>query len=58
MRTIKKLAFLDRFYKRCCCGARNHPSSWKNDKHIANKTTRQKLKDEARKAESEVSDAT
>lgn len=53
MRTIKKLAFLDRFYKRYCCGAKNHPSGWKKDKRIANKLTRQKLKDEVRKAESE-----
>lgn len=53
MRTIKKIAFLDRIYKRFSCGARNHPSGWKKDKRIANKITRQKLKNEVRKAESE-----
>jgi len=53
MRTIKKIAFLDRFYKRYCCGAKNHPSGWKKDKRITNKITRQKLKGEVRKAESE-----
>lgn len=53
MRTIKKIAFLDRFYKRFSCGARNHPSGWKKDKRVANKTARKKLKDELRKAESE-----
>lgn len=53
MRTIKKIAFLDRIYKRFGCGARNHPSGWKKDKRIANKITRQKLKNEVRNAESE-----
>lgn len=53
MRTIKKIEFLDRFYKQFSCGARNHPSGWKKDKRITNKITRQKLKDEVRKAESE-----
>jgi len=53
MRTIKKIAFLDRFYKRYCCGAKNHPSSWRKEKRITNKLTRQRLKDEVRKEESE-----
>ena len=43
-RSIKKLAFLDRFYKKYCCGARNHPSGWKKDKHLTQKATRRKLK--------------
>ena len=55
MRTIKKIAFLDRFYKRYCCGARNHPSGWKKDKRITNKVTRQKLKNEVRKMKYEDS---
>ena len=53
MRSIKKLAFLDRFYKRYCCGAKNHPSGWKKDKHINQKATRKRLKDDAKRAESE-----
>lgn len=53
MRTTKKLAFLDRSYKKYCCGAKNHPSSWKKDKHLNRKATRRKLKDDIRKAESE-----
>ena len=44
-RSIKSIAFLDRFYKKFCCGARNHPKSWKNDKAITNKITRRKLKE-------------
>jgi hypothetical protein len=43
-RSTKKMAFLDRFYKKLCCGAKNHPSSWKKDKRIASKATRRKLK--------------
>lgn len=50
-RSIKSLAFLDRFYKKCCCGARNHPSSWKKDKTITQKTIRRRLKNRL-KAES------
>ena len=53
MRSTKKLAFLDRFYKRFCCGARNHPSGWKKEKHINRKATRRRLKDDTKKAESE-----
>ncbi len=51
-RSTKKMAFLDRFYKNFCCGAKNHPSSWKKDKRIASKATRRKLKSDL-KAESE-----
>lgn len=47
-RSTKKLAFLDRFYKKFCCGARNHPSSWKKDKHLASKTVRHRLKNSLR----------
>ena len=47
-RSIKSIAFLDRFYKKFCCGARNHPKSWKNDKAITNKITRRKLKESLR----------
>lgn len=46
------MAFLDRFYKKFCCGAKNHPSSWKKDKHINKKAVRRRLKDDLR-AESE-----
>lgn len=53
MRSIKKLAFLDRFYKKCCCGAKNHPSGWKKEKHINQKITRKRLKDATKRAESE-----
>lgn len=49
-RSVKSFAFLDRFYKKFSCGAKNHPKSWKNDKRIAGRTTRRKLK----KIESEV----
>jgi hypothetical protein len=51
-RSTKKMAFLDRFYKKFCCGAKNHPSSWKKDKRIASKATRRKLENDL-KAESE-----
>lgn len=54
-RSTKKIAFLDRFYKKLCCGAKNHPSSWKKDKRIASKATRRKLKSDL-KAESEDKD--
>ena len=47
-RSIKKLAFLDRFYKKYCCGAKNHPKSWKKDKRIASRTTRRRLRKEVR----------
>jgi hypothetical protein len=53
MRTTKKFAFLDRFYKKYCCGAKNHPSGWKKEKRINRRATRRKLKDEMRKMESE-----
>jgi len=49
MRSIKKVAFLDRFYKRCCCGARNHPESWKKEKHLNQKATRRRIKESIRK---------
>lgn len=52
-RSIKSIAFLDRFYKKFCCGARNHPKSWKNDKTITNKTTRRKLKESLRDNEND-----
>lgn len=53
MRTTKKFAFLDRFYKKYCCGAKNHPSGWKKEKRINRRATRRKLKDEMRKIEGE-----
>ena len=43
-RSIKALAFLDRFYKKYCCGAKNHPKSWKKEKRFTSKSTRRKLK--------------
>ena len=43
-RSIKPLVYLDRFYKRFSCGAKNHPKSWRNDKRIASRATRRKLK--------------
>ncbi len=43
-RSIKNLAFLDRFYKRFCCGAKNHPGGWKKQKRINAKATRARLK--------------
>lgn len=48
MRSTKKLAFLDRFYKKFCCGAKNHPSGWKKQKRINQKATRQRLKNDVR----------
>ena len=48
-RSIKQLAFLDRFYKKFCCGARNHPESWKKEKLLNRKGTRQKLKGDLNK---------
>lgn len=51
-KSIKKLSFLDKFYKNYCCGGKNHPSSWKKDKHIASKSVRNRLKNDL-KAESE-----
>jgi hypothetical protein len=45
-RSTKKLSFLDRFYKNYCCGARNHPSGWKKDKHIASRSVRNRLKND------------
>lgn len=48
-RSIKQLAFLDWFYKKFCCGARNHPESWKKEKHLNRKGTRQKLKGDLNK---------
>jgi hypothetical protein len=50
-RSTRKLSFLDRFYKNYCCGARNHPSGWKKDKHIASRSVRNRLKNDL-KAES------
>ena len=52
-RSIKKIAFLDRFYKNWCCGARNHPHGWRTDKRITNKTTRLRLKKEIKEGEEE-----
>ena len=45
-RSTKKLSFLDRFYKNYCCGAKNHPSGWKKDKHIASRSVRNRLKND------------
>lgn len=44
-RSTKDLSFLDRFYKKFCCGAKNHPRSWKKDKQRSRKAVRRKLKD-------------
>ena len=52
MRSTKKVAFLDRFYKRFVCSAKNHPSGWKKAKKINSKAVRRALKDDM-KAESE-----
>lgn len=52
MRSTKKLAFLDRFYKRFCCGAKNHPSGWKKQKKLNHKAVRRRLKSDL-KAETE-----
>ena len=43
-RRIKSVAFLDHFYKKFCCGAKNHPSGWRKQKRINSKATRRKLK--------------
>ena len=43
-RSIKQIAFLDRFYKKFCCGAKNHPQGWKKEKRINAKATRTRLK--------------
>ena len=48
MRSTKKLAFLDRFYKRFCCGAKNHPSGWKKQKKLNQKAVRRRLKSDLR----------
>ncbi len=53
MRTIKKIAFLDRFYKKFCCGAKNHPSGWKKAKRINSKATRARLKRRLKAGEEE-----
>lgn len=42
MRSTKKIAFLDRFYKKFCCGAKNHPSSWKKRKKYKSKNHKTK----------------
>jgi len=52
-RSVKKIAWLDRFYKKYCCGPKNHPSSWKNEKKFNSKTTRRRLKGMVDEAESE-----
>jgi len=52
-RSTKRIAFLDRFYKKFCCGAKNHPSSWKKEKKINQKAIRRRLKNDL-KAESEA----
>ena len=44
MRSTKKLAFLDRFCKKFCCGAKNHPHGWKKQKRINVKAVRRRLK--------------
>ncbi len=54
-KSVKKLAFLDRFYKKYCCGAKNNPSGWRKEKHINTKATRARLK-RMLKAESEAKD--
>ena len=55
-RSIKPLVYLDRFYKNFSCGAKNHPKSWKNDKRIASRATRRKLKADMRGEQNEDSD--
>ena len=52
-RSTKAIAFLDRFYKRYCCGARNHPKSWRTEKRINQKTVRRRLKESLKKDGSE-----
>ncbi len=49
IQSIKKIAFLDHFYKNFCCGAKNHPSGWKKEKRINARATRRKLDDLAEK---------
>jgi len=51
MRSTKKLAFLDRFYKKFCCGAKNHPGGWKKQKRMNRKATRKRLKNDMRREE-------
>ena len=48
-RSTKNMAFLDRFYKKYCCGARNHPSGWRKDKKINQRTVRRRLKDDLKR---------
>lgn len=48
-RSTKSMAFLDRFYKKYCCGARNHPSGWRKDKKINQRIVRRKLKDDVKR---------
>lgn len=48
------MAFLDRFYKKFCCGAKNHPSSWKKEKKINQKAIRRRLKDDLRAEQEET----
>ena len=52
-RSIKQIAFLDRFYKKFCCGAKNHPKGWKKQKRINAKATRRAFK-EADKEDGDV----
>lgn len=44
-RSIKDIAFLDRFVKRWCCSAENHPEGWSWWKRKNRKDTRLKLKE-------------
>lgn len=53
-RSTKRMAFLDRFYKKFCCGAKNHPSSWKKEKKINQKAVRRRLKDDLRAEQEET----
>ena len=50
-RSIKNVVFLDRFYKRHCCGAANHPESWKKEKRLTQKSIRRKLKQSIKEEE-------
>ena len=52
-RTIKDVAFLDRFIKRWTCSARNHPEGWAWWKRKNRKDTRLKLKGELRNINTE-----
>lgn len=45
-RSIKDIAFLDRFIKHWCCSAKNHPEGWSWWKRKNRKDTRLKLKEE------------